>query len=384
MKSEKVFVDNKEIILVGTAHISQESVDLAKRIIEEEKPDSVGVELDRQRMDQLLSGSKWKELDINKVIESGQTYLFLVNILLSNIQRQLGEKVGVMPGSEMLESVQKAQSLGLPVELLDRDVRTTFMRATSEMRFTEKLKFFYFLFMSFFGFSGETIDQKKIEEFKNTDLLNELMKQLGKSFPSIKKVLVDERDEFIAGRIMQSNSKKIVAVVGLGHVEGIKKALGKKIDLEKLSVVKKRTSILKILHYSVPVLFIAMLAYALFSKGLATSINIFVLWFLVHGVLSAIGVIIARGHLTSAAVAFIAAPFTALHPLLAAGWFAALAEAKIKNPKIKDFEELKNLNSLSDFSKNQVTRILLVAALANLGSTIATIIAFPAIAGIIA
>jgi len=380
LKVERVFAGEKEIVFVGTAHISSESVEQAIKTIEEERPDAVGVELDYQRYNQLLQGEQWREMDISKVIASGQTYLLLVNLLLANIQRSLGEKVGVKPGTEMLEAVKKANELGIPVELLDRDIKTTFSRAVSHMGFIEKIKFAYFVLMGFFGFGSEEFSKKKIDELKNTDLLHELMTELGKQFPSIKKVVVDERDEFIAGKIRLSKAKKIVAVIGLGHLEGVKQFLSKEPELEKLLTVKKSIGILSIIKYAIPVIFIAMILYAFLVKGIEVSLGVFLAWFLIHGILSALGVLLARGHLVSAATAFVAAPFTALHPLLAAGWFAGIAEAKKRNPKIKDFEELRNLNSFSDLSRNQVTRILLVVTFANIGSTVATIIAFPIMA----
>ncbi len=379
MRVEKVYSNGKEIIIVGTAHVSQESVELAKKTIIEEKPDVVGVELDAQRYNQLLSGEKWGDLDISSAIKSGQAYLLLVNVFLSNIQRQLGEKIGVKPGEEMLQSVNTAKEQNIPIELLDRDIKITFSRALNKMGLIEKIKFIYFAIMSFFGVGAEEFNEKKLEELKETDLVNELIQQLSIAFPSIKQVLVDERDEYIAGKIRQTNAKKIVAVIGLGHLQGVKKFLDKEPELEKLMIVEKKPSILNVIKYLIPLIFIALFFYAFFTRGLETTFNVFLAWFLTHAILSALGVLVARGHWKSALTAFIAAPFTALHPLLAAGWFAGLTEAKIRNPKIKDFEELKSLNSFSDFSKNQVTRILLVVALSNIGSSIATIIAFPLI-----
>ncbi|MBI4044094.1 MAG: TraB/GumN family protein [Candidatus Diapherotrites archaeon] len=377
MKVERIFLSGKEVILVGTAHVSLESVELAKRTIEEERPDVVGVELDSQRYAQLSSGEKWRELNIGEVIRSGQSYLLLVNLLLSNIQKKMGDELGVKPGAEMIESINKASELGIPVELLDRNIKTTFSRAMNAMGLLEKLRFFYFLFMAFFGVGSEKVSQKKLDELKETDALNSLLMELGKAFPSLKRVLVDERDKFIAQKIRQSSAKKIVAVIGLGHMGGVKENLMQEHDLKELVSVEKKKSIFGLAKYAIPALFVLLFGYIFFSKGLETGLYFLALWVLVNGTLSALGVIIARGHILSAATAFLAAPLTTLHPFLAAGWFAGLMEARIKNPKIRDFEELKNIASLGDFSKNAVTRILLVVALSNLGASLGSLVFFP-------
>jgi len=213
--------------------------------------------------------------------------------------------------------------------------------------------------------------------------MTQLMQQLSKEMPSVKSVLVDERDAFIANSITRSPGKKILAVVGAGHLEGIKKLLGKPVNIREISRVEKKKGYMKILAFMIPLLFIASIVYLFFTKGTGVTITAVLYWFLANGILSAIGVLLARGHFLSVIAAFLAAPLTSLHPFFAAGWVAGFVEAKIKNPKVKDFENLRNLNSLGDFTQNQVTKILLVVAFANLGSTLGTIVAFPLIASLL-
>src|SRR3989344_2155680 len=381
METERVFVGDKEIILVGTAHISEKSIELVDKTIADEKPDVVGVELDEQRFHQLKHHEEWKELDIGKSVSTGQTYLLLLNLLLANMQRQLGQQVGIKPGQEMLQAVEAAGKNKIPVVLLDRSARITLKRALAAIGFIEKIKLVFSITMAIFGGGKEAITAETVEQMKNKDVMTELMNQLSKEMPSLKKVLVDERDVVIANRILAAPGKKIVAVVGAGHVEGIKKHLGTKMEIgELLKVEKKGIGLLKIIGYAIPIIFVALVAYLFISKGFNVGLNAVVYWILINGTLSALGVLAARGHIISAAVAFVAAPITTLHPLLAAGWFAGLAEAKIRNPKVKDFENLRNLNSFGDFTQNQVTRILLVVAFANVRATIGVLVAFPAIA----
>ena len=376
MPVEKLKIDGKEIVLVGTAHIGKKSVETVRQTIELEKPDCVAVELDRQRFVQLKSGEKWQETDLSRVVKEGKTYLFLINILLSSMQKKLGKELGMKPGTEMLEAINLAESNKITVSLLDRDIRVTLKRALNEMGLVEKAKLLFEIIISSFQ-KHEALDEKTIEKLKEKDTLNALMAELSEKMPSVKRVLVDERDMFIANRIMKSPGKKILAVVGAGHLEGIKKYLGKELDVSEISKVQKKKSIMRFAKYLIPIFVIAFLGYGLYSKGFEATLSVFVLWFLINGVLSALGALAARAHPFSIITAFLAAPFTSLHPAFAAGWFAAAMEMKMRCPKVKDFQELKKLESYGDFSRNRVTHILLVAAYSNLGSTIGTLVALP-------
>ncbi len=368
---ERIKRKGMKIVLVGTAHISDKSIELVRKTIAKEKPDVVGVELDSQRYAQLKSGKKWQEMDLFSVIRSGKTYLLLVNLLLASIQRRFGESVGVKPGSEMLVAIAAAEKTGARVLLLDRDITITMKRAIASMGFFEKLKLFFGIFMSFFGF-GEVVDAKKVEELKNKDLLNELMEELSKEMPGTKKVLVDERDLFIANMILSSEAKKIVAVVGLGHLHGIKKFLDKKRDTSTLLTVPRKRNYLAFFKYFVPLAFVLVVALAFLFKGSAQVVDIFVVWILVNSAFSAIGAILARAHWKSVIAALVSAPLTSLHPALAAGWIAGIVELRERCPRVRDFESLNKLEKLSDFYRNRVTRVLLVVAFTNLGSIIGT------------
>jgi len=372
---QRIKSDGKEIILVGTAHISRKSVELVRETIEKEKPDSVGVELDIQRFKQLKSGKKWQEMDLFKVVRTGKTYLLLVNLLLGSIQKRFGDAVGVKPGSEMLEAIDAAEKIDARVEMLDRDISITMKRALDSMGLIEKLKLVFGVFMSFFGF-GEKVDAAKVEELKSKDILTELMDELSREMPSTKRVLVDERDIFIANKILDSPAYKIVAVVGLGHVSGIKKYLDKKRDISELYKIKKKRNYFAVLKYLVPAIFIALVIFAYYLKGQEYVFEIFLVWILINGFCSMLGAILAKAHWKSMIAAFVSAPVTSLFPALAAGWVAGMVELKARCPRVKDFENLSDLEHLSDFYGNRVTRVLLVAAFVNAGSIIGTIIAF--------
>jgi len=303
-------------------------------------------------------------------------------VLLANLQKQIGRQFGVKPGSEMMVAVKIAAEHNIPVALLDRDVGITLRRALNKTSLVEKAKLGYSILGGFLGF-GQKLDQNTIEKLKEKDVLNALMQQLSKEMPSVKRVLVDERDIFIANAILRTKAKKIVAVVGAGHLEGIKKYLDKPRNVSKLLTVEKRRSLLGLLKYIIPVLFAIIVAYGFYIKGPEIALNLLVMWFLINGVLSALGAAIARAHPLSILAAFLAAPFTSLHPAIAAGWFAGLVELRMRSPKVADFEELPRLSRIRSFASNRVTRVLIVTAFANIGSVIGTVIALPYIASLL-
>jgi len=382
---KKITFEGKQIILVGTAHISKDSMKLVEDTIEKEKPDVIGVELDKERLEQLLSGKKWEQTNIIDVIKTGKTYLFLLNTMLSNLQKQLGKSVGVKPGAEMLVAIKKAQETKTPIQLLDRDVRITLKRAFNAMSLKEKLKLGGSLVAGFFG-KGEKVTAQVIEDLKDQDLINKLMKELGKQMPSMKRVLVDERDQYIAEMIKRSPGKKTVAIVGAGHMQGIEEIIKKKkkVDLKKISIVPKKRNYLRVIKWAVPILVIALFVGLFLVKGPAITFEALKIWFLANGILSAVGALIARAHPLSILTAFIVAPFTSLHPMLAAGWLTALVEAKFNPPRVIDFKNLSGVTTVKGFYNNKVTHLLIVTALTNLGSIAGTIIALPALAALLA
>lgn len=383
MAIERVNFGGKEILLLGTAHVSGKSVEEARKAIEEERPDIVGVELDAQRLNQLRQGRQWLETDIMKIVSTGQTHLFLLTLMLSNLQRAVGEKLGVKAGMEMIEAVRAAEEKKLPVMLLDRDVGITMKRAMQKMTLLEKAKMAGSVVSGFFGEGKEALTSDGIEKLKEKDIMNRLMQELSREMPSVKEVLVDERDSYIAQSIVAAPGKRILAVVGAGHVEGIKLKLGKPVDIPAIMKVEKGADYAKAIGYLIPLVFFGLIVALLLTKGSAVTLTAIAYWIAATGTLAAIGTLAAGGHPLSVIAAFLAAPITTLHPLLAAGWVAGYVEARIRSPKVKDFEGLRSLNSLGDFTKNQVTRILLVVALANIGATIGAVIGVPLLASML-
>jgi len=381
---ERIQTDDREIILVGTAHVSKGSIDLVKETIEKENPDVVGVELCEKRRETLLNKKKWDDTEFTKVIREGRGYLFLINLLLANFQRKIGDELGVKPGSEMMEALKIAKEKKIEVALIDRDIQITLRRAWSIMSLFEKIKLFFYLLYDFtYGiFEGKKINENLIEELKNKDVVSELMNELSREAPSVKKVLVDERDIYLANKILATKGKKIVAIVGAGHVLGIKNYIQKNIqeknqqDTKKLEEIPKNINIMRFAKYIIPAIFILIVLYGFKIGGLATVMNMLVIWVISNVIFGALGAALAFAHPVTIIASAFASPITSVNPTTPAGLIAAIIEAHVRKPKVKDFEDVTKLKSIWDVWRNNVTRILLVFVLANWGSSMGAFVAF--------
>jgi pheromone shutdown-related protein TraB len=380
---------NDHIILVGTAHISQQSVDEVKQVIEQYKPDVVAVELCNRRYKAITEKETWENTPVTSLIRSNNAYFLLAQTFLSSIQRRLGKDQGVEPGAEMLAAIDQAKAYDIPIELVDRDISVTLKRAWKRMGLREKLRLFWEFLKAIVGFDEGELDELDLEELMDQDMISALMEEFGQLAPTVRDVLIKERDQYIAQKIIdvKKEDKTVIAVVGAGHFQGIKKNIldpNFTVDLKNLEYVpKKRFSILKTIGYAIPIVFIAVIIYGFYIGGIEKSIQIFLYWFLINGICSSIGTLLARGHILSIITAFVAAPITSLNPAVAAGWVAGYVEAKLRTPVVKDFKQLRTIENFKEFWNNRVVRLLMVVAFANLGSMVGTWLATFYIAGLI-
>lgn len=371
MSSEHVSIikiGEKTVYLLGTAHVSSESAEEAYELIKEIKPDSVCVELDADRLQSIKNEDRWKDTDIISIIKQKKSAFLLVNIILSAYQKRLADKFGISAGQEMIESIRAANEIGAKVVTADRSLKTTFLRIWRKLNFWDKIKLLYAILFSFAD--DEEITQQDLEELKTQDMLESALSELGKSFPSLKKYLVDERDIFLSQSIKNAPGNLIVAIVGAAHTPGIKQMIYEDIDINEINSIPPPSKTAKAVGLLIPVLIVVIIVMT-FSKDFSSGFAQIKQWFLYTGTLSALGTLLAGGHPLSILTAFIAAPLTTLHPLLASGWFAGIAEAYMRKPKVSDFEQLSSdLSSLKGLWKNKLTRILLVVVLSNIGSSI--------------
>ena len=374
--SEDVHLINnngREYIVVGTAHISRQSADLVRQVIENEKPDVVCVELDEKRFKALSEKNRWENLDLKQIIKEKQLSTLIINLVLASYQKKLGEKLGVSPGTELLEAVNVANENNIPIELCDREVRITLRRAWHSMSFWQKLKF---LFGGGAGlFEKQELTEEKLTELRSKDVLSEMMEELGKAMPVLKRVLIDERDAYIAEKMQKVYGKKIVSIVGAGHVNGIINYFNnnRKISFEEIEKIPPSSPVTKIIGWGIPAVIIASILFIGYSKGLNEAGDNALFWILANGIPSAIGALIALAHPLTILAAFLAAPVTSLSPLIGAGYVAAFVQVYFQPPLVKDFQSV--ADSARKFSlwwKNKLLKVLLVFILASLGSVLGT------------
>ncbi len=366
---QRLEYEDKEIILIPTAHISKKSAEQVKEVIETEEPDSVCVELDEQRFSSINDEDKWSEMNIFQVIKEKKSLLLLVNLIISSFQSRMAEKLGISAGQEMRQGIESAEEIGAELVLADRNIQITFKRVWRGLGLWEKLKLIFQIISMLFV--DEEITEEEMDELKNGDALNMMLEQMGKSFPGIKKYLLDERDQYLANKIKNAPGDKIVAVLGAAHVPGVKKEIYKEQNLHKITILPPKAKWGKIFSWGIPAVVLVIIVSS-FINNISTGIEVTKTWIIWNGSLSALGVLLGRGHILTILTAFIVAPLSSLNPALAAGWFAGLAEAYLKKPQVKDFQKLSEGITIKEIYTNKVTHILLIVILANLGSVIGT------------
>jgi pheromone shutdown-related protein TraB len=369
-----VTVQDRDVYIIGTAHLSKESVEDVRSTIEKISPDTICVELCESRYKALTQRDNWEKTNIFKIIREKKAVFLLAQLLMSSFYRKLGEKLGIQPGAEMIEAIKLAKATNAQLVLADREIEITLKRVWGNLTFSNKFKLIIHIAASIF--TKEEIDSSLIETLKEKDQLESVLAEFTEKFPQIKKRLIDERDIYLAQNIRLATGKKIVAVVGAGHVNGITKHIDKEESLDELVQMPPRSLWPTLFKWAVPAAIIAVITYGFFKQGAAHSIENIYIWILVNGVLSALGAALALAHPVTILSAFLAAPLTSLNPTIAAGWVAGIVQAWIKKPTVTDFENLPNaISTFKGFWTNPVTKILLIVALANLGSVFGTYIA---------
>jgi pheromone shutdown-related protein TraB len=368
--------DDKKITIIGTAHVSRESADLVDRVIEEEKPETVCIELCESRYQALTQKNRWQNTNIIKVIKEKKAFLLLSNFLLASFQKKIGDKLGIKPGEEIMRAIEAAKTMGSHIHLADRDIRITLSRTWRLMGLWTKMKLMAQLVISMGGI--DDISEEDIEEMKKQDVLETLLSEIGKSLPEIRRILIDERDQYLAYMIRTAPGEKIVAVVGAGHVPGIQKYWEKPVNINALEEMPPKSRLTNILKWGFPALIIGLIVTGFFIAGSSAGTHMIKWWILANAVLAGLGATLAFAHPLTILSAVLASPLTSLNPMIAAGWVAGLVEVFLGKPKVRDFESLsEDIASVKGFWKNKITRILLVVVFTNIGSSLGTLVAIP-------
>lgn len=366
-------VGGKTVILVGTAHVSRESVEIVRLVIEQEHPDGVCVELDAKRFEAISHPNRWESLDLKEIIRQQQLSTLMVNLVLASFQKRLGDKLGVLPGTEMLEAIRMAEKHNVPVTLGDRDVRVTMRRAWRNTPFWKKSLLLSSLLLSIFDTTE--VSEDEIRNLKKQDVLSEMMKELGTEVPTLKVALIDERDRYLAKKIVEAPGTRTVAVVGAGHVAGICQIIEQQIsvDLEELNYIPPVSPMWKVVGWSIPLLIVGSIAWIGWQKGADAAGENALFWILANGIPSGIGGILAMAHPLTILTAFVSAPFTSLTPVIGVGYVTAFVQAYLQPPIVRDFQTVaEDIAIPGRWWKSRLLRVFLAFLLPTIGSIIGT------------
>jgi pheromone shutdown-related protein TraB len=365
--------NGKTIILVATAHVSKQSVELVKQVVAEEKPDSICVELDEQRYNSIQNPKAWESMDVVKVIKEKRVGFLLANLVLSAYQKRMAKKLNTNVGQEMLQGVACATDSGAHLVLADRSIQVTFIRIWRKLNLWEKGKLIFNLLFSFLN--DEEVTDEDLNRLMQEDMLESALSEMRKQFPKIGDILISERDMYLAWKIKTAPGDKVVAILGGAHVPGVKTQIFEGGDVEALATIPTKKSISKLIGWVIPAAIMALIVYS-FAVNVQTGLRQLTVWVLWTGVLAGAFTALSFAHPLSILTSVLVAPMTTLNPVLACGWFTGLVEASVRKPTVKDVNSIpEDIMSLKGFFKNRFLRILIVVMMANIGSSIGTFVA---------
>jgi pheromone shutdown-related protein TraB len=366
--------EGTKYFVIGTAHVSQRSVEEVRHVIEEVKPDLVCVELCKPRHDALTKDSAFRDLDIFKVVREGKTLYLLAHLALSSYQRRIGASLGVKPGAELLAAVHTARERDIPLELIDRDINVTLKRTWANLGLWKRSMLLSSLLVGWEDDKkGEAVTAKTVEDLKEPKALSEMLTELGRAVPEVKGPLVDERDQYLTSKMLEAGrgKGKVVAVVGAAHVPGMTQQIGKPIDRSALEKVPPPSLIWQILKWGIPLVFIAAIIWGWQTSETTSITEMMLAWILPTSIGAGSLTLLAGGSLLSIAAALVVAPIAAIHPLLGTGMVVGVVEAWRRRPSVADCERLPDdVQSLRGFWRNPVTRILLIAVASGIGTAV--------------
>ncbi len=377
-----VSAGGREYLLLGTAHVSRDSVQSVETTINGAEVDHVVIEIDHQRFESVSKKRDWSQLNIFEVIRKRQAFLLLSNLVLSSFQRRMGSGTGVTPGAEMIAAVQAAKARSIEYTFGDRPVTATLKRAWARTGFWGKNKLLASMIAA--AFSRETVSEEDLARLREQNELESMLQELADYLPGVKEVLIDERDQYLAKSIFDAPGTRVLAVVGAGHVPGIARTLELlsrnevTVDRDELELIPPPGPVRRAIPYVIPAVVASLILWGFFRGGVEGGLQSLYRWILVNGTLSAIGSAAALAHPVTIVAAFLAAPITSMNPTVGVGFVTGLVEAFLRKPRVIDFERLNDdIVTIRGFYRNRLTRILLVFLLSSVGSSIGTFIALP-------
>ncbi len=365
----------REYLIVGTAHVSRDSVDRVRQVIERERPDIVCLELDERRYAVLVNPARFESLDLRQVMREKQLATLMLNLVLAAYQRRLGFELGVQPGAELLEAVRSAEGLRIPIALCDRDVRVTLRRAWAALSFGRRFLLLSTLLAG--AFQKPDLTEEDLRELRREDVLSSLMRELGRAFPGLGTVLIDERDLYLAQRVQETEGRRAVVVVGAGHAAGVSRALAAaaRADLAELDRMPPPSRLLRGVAWGVPVLIVGALAAIGVRRAAEAAGHNLLFWVLANGIPCGLGAVLALAHPGTVLAAFLAAPVTSLTPVIGAGYVTAFVQTWLRPPRVAELRRVsEDAISPTRWWRNRLLRIFLVFVLTTLGSLLGTFV----------
>ncbi|WP_426702987.1 TraB/GumN family protein [Rhodanobacter sp. Col0626] len=377
---ERVTRDGVEYVVLGTAHVSRSSVEAVDALLAHQHFDAVAVELCDSRAQSMRDPEAFKQMDLFKVIRQGKAGMVAASLVLSTFQKRLADQSGIQPGAEMKAAMDGADQRGLPLWLVDREVGTTLKRAWHSVGFWQRFGLLGGLLASVF--EREDIEQAEIEKLKQGDLLESAFSEFASESKPLYESLIGERDVFMAARLREEASRsssdeprRVLVVIGAGHLKGLTSLLREQLDdpaatVARLAATPPKARWPKWLAVALVLLVFAAIAWA-FHRNASLGTQALMAWVLFTGGFAALGALVAGGHPLSILAAFIAAPIKPFRPGIPAGGISAMAEAWVRRPRVVDFDTLRDdIVHWSGWWKNRVARTLLNFFLVSVGTII--------------
>lgn len=369
----RIFLDKREIILVGTSHISKESAELVKEVMEKESPDTVCLEWDKTRYNKYMNPDEWSDTDIVQVIKQKKLIVLISSVIYSLIQKHLAKINDSVPGAEFFQAVNSAEKIGAKLALVDRDSQVTFKRFWRLIPLRKKA-----LFPHAFGkvLEGAEDSKEEMKKLLNSENFEPIFEQLQQTYPELWESFLIERDLYMSTKILNEEGEKIVVIIGQAHLNGVEKNIkeNRKANIEELDGLPPKLWSTKVLENIIPLIIIGLLIYS-FVLGMDIGINQIIRWGIWNGGVAALFTVLALANPLTVITSLVLAPLATLLPMVSIGVFSAIVEATNRKPKVHDFQTMdEDLLSIKKIYKNRVLRIFLVFILASIGGTVGNII----------
>ena len=364
----------QEVIIIGVEQIDGLGGGKANQFIDQNWADVVCLDLDITRARILTDQAQWDSLTINTVIKEKLLTALMLNLMVAAYQRKYDKEDRSMPGDEIYAAMERAKERSLPVILADRDLHVTYSRASRSVNYVAKFRMLLMALKRLIRY--QKIANESVEKSLDDDPMSAFIKELAALEPNLKKPLIDERDEYTSKKIITATGSKVLAVVGAGRTDGIRRYLveGADGDPADLETVPETSPISKAIKIVVPITLIIGLFYLGWSQGREFVRENLAFWIAANSLLTGLGAIMAGAHILAVLTAVIVAPFSPLIPA-GPGTVAAIVQFIVRPPLVADFQNFaEDITHPLRWRKNRILKIVLIMILCGLGNILGTLL----------